>query len=56
LLIYTKEQQKFIESIDKAENVNFLFNSEDIIIIPADEGFMMMAAFLLYLVLIVYAI
>jgi metal-responsive CopG/Arc/MetJ family transcriptional regulator len=39
LLIYTKEQQKFIESIDKAENVNFLFNSEDIIIIPADEGF-----------------
>jgi MEDS: MEthanogen/methylotroph, DcmR Sensory domain len=39
LLIYIKEQQKFIESIDKVENVNFLFNSEDIIIIPADEGF-----------------
>ncbi len=39
LLIYTKEQQKFIESIDKVENVNFLFNSQDIIIIPADEGF-----------------
>jgi hypothetical protein len=39
LLIYTKEQQKFIESIDKVENVNFLFNSEDIIIIPANEGF-----------------
>jgi metal-responsive CopG/Arc/MetJ family transcriptional regulator len=39
LLIYTKEQQKFIESIDKFENVNFLFNSQDIIIIPADECF-----------------
>jgi metal-responsive CopG/Arc/MetJ family transcriptional regulator len=39
LLIYTKEQQKFIESIDKVENVNFLFNSQDMIIIPADECF-----------------
>ena len=39
LLIYTKEQQKFIESIDKVENLNLLFNSQDIIIIPADEGF-----------------
>jgi metal-responsive CopG/Arc/MetJ family transcriptional regulator len=39
LLIYKKERQKFIESIDKVENVNFLFNSQDIIIIPADEGF-----------------
>ena len=39
LLIYTKEQQKFVESIDKVENVNFLFNSQDMIIIPADECF-----------------
>jgi metal-responsive CopG/Arc/MetJ family transcriptional regulator len=39
LLIYTKEQQKFIESIDHVENVNFLFNSQDMIIIPADESF-----------------
>ena len=39
LLIYTKEQQKFIESIDQVENVNFLFNSQDAIIIPADECF-----------------
>ena len=39
LLIYTKEQQKFIESIDQVENVNFLFNSQDVIIIPADECF-----------------
>ena len=39
LLIFTKEQQKFIESIDKVENVNFLFNSQDIVIIPADEAF-----------------
>jgi metal-responsive CopG/Arc/MetJ family transcriptional regulator len=39
LLIFTKEQEKFIESIDKIENVNLLFNSQDIVIIPADEGF-----------------
>jgi hypothetical protein len=39
LLIYTKEQQKFIESIDTVKNVDFLLNSQDIIVIPADEGF-----------------
>ena len=39
LLIYTKEQQKFIGSIDRVENVNPIFNSQDIMIIPADEGF-----------------
>jgi metal-responsive CopG/Arc/MetJ family transcriptional regulator len=39
LLIYTKEQRKFIESIDRVENVNLLFNSQDLMIIPADEGF-----------------
>jgi hypothetical protein len=39
LLIYTKEQQKFIESIDRVKNVDFLLNSQDIIVIPADEGF-----------------
>ena len=39
LLIYTKEQQKFIGSIDRLENANLLFNSQDIIIIPADESF-----------------
>ncbi len=39
LVIFTKEQQKFIESLDKIENVNLLFNSQDIVIIPADEGF-----------------
>jgi metal-responsive CopG/Arc/MetJ family transcriptional regulator len=39
LLIFTKEQQQFIESIDQVENVNFLFNSQDIVIIPADEAF-----------------
>jgi hypothetical protein len=39
LIIYTKEQQKFIESIDRVENVNPIFNSQDIMIIPADEGF-----------------
>jgi len=44
LLIYTKEQQKFIESIDRTKNVNLVFNSQDIMIIPADESFMMTAA------------
>ena len=39
LLIHTKEQQKFIESIDKVLNVDSLFNSQDIIIIPADQSF-----------------
>jgi hypothetical protein len=39
LLIYTKEQQKNIESIDRIENVNLVFNSQDIMIIPADESF-----------------
>lgn len=39
LLIYTKEQQKFLESIDRVKNVDFLLNSQDIMIIPADEGF-----------------
>lgn len=39
LLIFTKEQQKFIESIDIIENANLLLNSQDIMIIPADEGF-----------------
>ena len=39
LLIYTKEQHKFIESIDRIKNVDLLFNSQDIMIIPADEGF-----------------
>jgi metal-responsive CopG/Arc/MetJ family transcriptional regulator len=39
LLIFTKEQQKFIESIKKIENVNLQFNSQDMVIIPADECF-----------------
>src|SRR5919106_3714711 len=39
LLIYKKESQKFIEALDKFENVNLLFNSQDITIIPADECF-----------------
>jgi len=39
LLIYKKEQQKFIESIDRSKNVNLLSDSQNIMIIPADEGF-----------------
>jgi metal-responsive CopG/Arc/MetJ family transcriptional regulator len=39
LLIYKKESQKFTEALDKFENVDLLFNSQDIMIIPADEGF-----------------
>jgi MEDS: MEthanogen/methylotroph, DcmR Sensory domain len=39
MLIYTKEQQKFIESIDRVKNVEFLLNSQDIVVVPADDGF-----------------
>jgi metal-responsive CopG/Arc/MetJ family transcriptional regulator len=39
LLIYRKESEKFTEALDEFENVNLLFNSQDIMIIPADEGF-----------------
>ncbi len=39
LLIYNKEHQKFIDVLDKFENVSLLFNSQDVVIIPADEGF-----------------
>ncbi len=39
LLIYRIESQKFTEALDKFENANLLFNSQDITIIPADEGF-----------------
>ena len=38
-LIYRKESQKFTEALDKFENTHLLFNSQDITIIPADEGF-----------------
>lgn len=39
LLIYKKEEQKFLEAIDIGENVNSLLNSQELMIIPADEGF-----------------
>jgi hypothetical protein len=39
LLIFKKEQQKFIDSIDRGQDVSLLFNSQDIMIVPADEGF-----------------
>ncbi len=39
LIIHNKEHQKFIDVLDKIENANFLFNSQDITIISADEGF-----------------
>jgi hypothetical protein len=39
LLIYRKESEKFTEALDKFENINLLFNSQDIMIVPADEGF-----------------
>ena len=35
----TEKSQKFIESLNEVENVNLLFNSQDIMIVPADEGF-----------------
>ena len=39
MLIYNKEQSKFIESVDRAQNIDHLINSEDMMIIPADECF-----------------
>jgi len=39
MLIYNKEQSKFIESVDRAQNIDRLINSEDMMIIPADECF-----------------
>ena len=38
-IIYRKEEQKFLESLDKFPNINTLLNSQDIMIIPADESF-----------------
>ena len=35
LIIYRKEEQKLLQSLDKFPNINFLFNLQDIIIIPA---------------------
>jgi MEDS: MEthanogen/methylotroph, DcmR Sensory domain len=39
LIIYRKEEQKFLQSLDNFPNMNSLFNSQDIMIIPADESF-----------------
>jgi metal-responsive CopG/Arc/MetJ family transcriptional regulator len=39
LIIYRKEEQKFLQSLDKFPNINSLFNLQDIMIIPADESF-----------------
>jgi hypothetical protein len=39
LLIYRKEEQAFLRSLDNIQNINFLFNSQDITIIPGDEFF-----------------
>jgi metal-responsive CopG/Arc/MetJ family transcriptional regulator len=39
LIIYRKEEQKFLQSLDKFPNINHLFNLQDIMIIPADESF-----------------
>jgi metal-responsive CopG/Arc/MetJ family transcriptional regulator len=39
LIIYRKEEQKFLQSLDKFPNINYLFNLQDIMIIPADESF-----------------
>jgi metal-responsive CopG/Arc/MetJ family transcriptional regulator len=39
LIIYRKEEQKFLQSLDKFPNINYLFNLQDIMIIPTDESF-----------------
>jgi hypothetical protein len=38
LLIYNKEEQKFVESLNRIPNINSLFNSGDITIIQAEES------------------
>ncbi|MGA9151777.1 MAG: hypothetical protein WBZ36_14460 [Candidatus Nitrosopolaris sp.] len=38
-IIYNKEEHRFLQSLDKIPNVNFLFNSQEITIIPADDSF-----------------
>ena len=39
LLIYRKEEQKYLRTLEKIPNINSLFNSQEITIIPADDGF-----------------
>ena len=40
LNIFRKEEQKFLATLDKIPNIKSLFDSEDIIIIRADDGFL----------------
>jgi MEDS: MEthanogen/methylotroph, DcmR Sensory domain len=39
ILIYKKEEQKYLRTLDKIPNINSLFSSQEITIIPADTGF-----------------
>jgi hypothetical protein len=39
LIIYSKEEHRFLQSLDKIPNINFLFNSHEITIIRADDSF-----------------
>ncbi|MGC2683044.1 MAG: MEDS domain-containing protein [Candidatus Nitrosopolaris sp.] len=38
LFIYSNEEQKFLESLDKIPNINSLFNSGEITMIPVEES------------------
>lgn len=38
LFFYSNEEQKFLESLDKIPNINSLFNSGEITMIPAEES------------------
>jgi len=40
LNIFKREEQKFLATLDKIPNIKSLFDSEDIIIIRADDGFL----------------
>src|SRR6266571_4188094 len=40
LNIFKREEQKFLAKLDKIPNINSLFDTEDIIIIRADDGFL----------------
>lgn len=39
LLIHSGESQKFVDALNEIKNVDLMFNSQDITIIPADEDF-----------------
>ena len=40
LIIFRREEKKFLATLDKIPNINSLFNSQELIIIQHDESFL----------------